>query len=89
MEKIRAIHSFIPAMQHVLESHDLKGALLTFDYAQRIIISYCDFVSPFKTPVYFIDYSMRYSQFKSHVTRVATPIFSHTHLNIFLSTLNF
>ena len=32
---------------------------------------------------------MKYSQFKSPVTRVATPIFDHMHPNIFLSTLNF
>ena len=32
---------------------------------------------------------MRYSQFKSPVTRLTTPIFDHNHPNNFLSTLNF
>ena len=61
----------------------------TFDHAHPIIISYLEFLSPFKKSVYSIDSLIRYSQFKSLVTRVDTPIFDYTHRCIFLSTLNF
>ena len=73
----------------MFESHDLKEASATFDYAYPIIICYSEIVSPCKKSVCSIDSSLRYSQFKSPVTSVTTPIFDHTHPNIFLSTLNF
>ena len=89
MHKVCSIHPIILAIQQILESHDLKGASATFDHAYPIIICYSEIVSPCKKSVCFIDSFMRYSQFKSPVTRVATPISDHTHPNIFLSTLNF
>ena len=54
-----------------------------------IIISCPEFSSPFQKWVYSIDSFMRYSQFKSPVTEVGTPVFHHTHPNIFISTFNF
>ena len=42
-----------------------------------------------KMSVCSIDSFMRYSQFKSTVTRVATLVFDDTHPNMFLSTLKF
>ena len=59
MEKISSIHPFILATQQILESHDLKGVTHTFDHAHPIIISYPEFVSPFKKSVYSIDSFMR------------------------------
>ena len=52
MQKISSIHPFILAIQQISESYDLKGATQTFDHAHPIIISYPEFVSPFKKSVY-------------------------------------
>ena len=89
MHKICSIRPIILAAEQILESYDLKEASATFDHAYCIIICYSEIVSPCKKSVCSIDSFMRYSQFKSPVTRVATPIFDHTHPNIFLSALNF
>ena len=59
----------------------------TFDHAHPIIISYLEFLSPFKKSVYSIDSLIRYSQFKSLVTRVDTPIFDYTHRCFFYQLL--
>ena len=64
-QKISSIHPFILAIQQILESRLKKGH------------THPEFVSPFKKSVYSIDSIMRYSQFKSPVTRVAAPIFEH------------
>ena len=78
-------------LKQILESHDLKGTTLTFDHGEPIIITYPEFVSPFKKSVYSINFFVRYSsQFKSLVTKVATLIFlDNTHVNNLLSALNF
>ena len=89
MHKICSIHPIILATQQILESRDLKVASATLDHGYKIIICYSKIVSPCKKTVCCIDSFMRYSQFKSPVSRVATPIFDQTHPNIFLSTLNF
>ena len=89
MHKVCSIHPIILAIQQILESHDLKEASATFDHAYPIIIRYSEIVSACKKSVCSIDLFVRYSQFKSPVTRVATPIFDNSHPNMFPSTLNF
>ena len=86
---ISSVHPFILVIQQVLVSHNLKGVTPSFDHAHQIIISFPEFVSPFKKSIYSINSFMKYNQFKSPATRVATLIFDHIHPSIFLSTLNF
>ena len=75
MHKINSIHPIILAIQQIFKSLNLKVAPATFDHAHPTTISYFEFVSPCKKSVYSINSYMRYSQFKSPVTRVARPIF--------------
>ena len=89
MQKNWLNSSFFLLIQQIFMFHDLKGATLTFDHAHPIIISYPEVVSRFTKSIYSIDSLMRYSQFKSPVTKVATTFFVHTHLNVFLSILNY
>ena len=78
MQNISSIHPFVLVIQQILKSHGLKGATPIFDHVYQIIISYAEFVS-----VYSIDSFMSYSQFKSPLARVTTPIFDRIESNIF------
>ena len=89
MHKISSIDPIILATHQILESHGLKGASVTFDDAQPIIVSYSKFMSPCTKLVYSIDFFMRYSQFKNPLTRVGTSIFDSAHSNIFYQSLVF
>ena len=57
------IHSFY-VMEHILDSQDLKVTTTTFEHAHPIIISYPEFVSPFKISVYPTDSFMRWTNLK-------------------------
>ena len=67
--------------------------LTTFDQSHPKIIkatfSFPEFVSKNRESVCSVTSFLKYSQFQSFVTRVASPIFDHAHLNIFQSTFNF
>ena len=66
--------------------------MLIFDHTHLKIIeatfSFPDFVTTLKKSAYAICAFLRYSQFYSPVTRLATPIFDQTHLKFFWWTFN-
>ena len=83
MQKASSIHKLI---QEILGSHELND-YTHFDQAhpKSIEITFCfpEFVPPSKKSVHFINSFLRYSQFQSPVTRLATPISGHAHPKIF------
>ena len=54
----------------------------------EIAFSFPEFTTARQKSVYSIYSFLRYSQFLSPVTRLATPISDHAHLQIFWSTFN-
>lgn len=82
IQKISSIHIFILKVQHILGSYELKDHV-NFDYAHSKMIESTfripEFVPVCKKLVYSICSSLRYSQFLSSMTRLATLIFDHAH----------
>ena len=83
MQKISSIHKLI---QQILGSHEPNDTPV-FDQTHPIIIeiTFCfpEFAPPCKKSVHSINSLLRYIQFQSPVTRLATPISGHAHPKIF------
>ena len=79
MQKISSIHKLI---QQILGSHEPNDTPV-FDQTHPIIIeiTFCfpEFAPPCKKSVHSINSLLRYIQFQSPVTRLATPISGHAH----------
>ena len=83
MHKTSSIHKLI---QQSLGSHELNyHAHFRPDTPKNHKISFCfpEFAPPCKKSVHVINSFLRYSQFWSPVTRLATPISGHAHPKIF------
>ena len=82
IHEISSIHKFAFKIQHILGSDELK-AMAILDHAHPKIIestfSFSEFITACKKSVCSMCSFLRYSQFKSPVTRLVTPIFDHTH----------
>ena len=65
----------------ISDQHNAKIIKVTFKFPE--------FLSTHQKSAYSTDSFLTYSQFQCPETRVATPIFDHTHANIFQSTFNF
>ena len=66
--------------------------MVIFDHAQPTLIkstfNFCESVPASKKSLYSISSFLSYSQFKSPVTRLTTPIFDHAHPKNFQSPFN-
>ena len=55
----------------------------------KVTLSFPEFISKHQKQVYFINFFVRNSQFQISATTVVTPIYEHSHPNVFQSTFNF
>ena len=55
----------------------------------KVTLSFPEFISKHQKQVYFINFFVRNSQFSISATTVVTPIYKHSHTNVFQSTFNF
>ena len=89
MQKISPIHNLILQVRQILGSYELNGHTI-FDPAQPKIIestfSSPEFQPACKKTFHSIYSFLRYCQFLSPVTRLATPIFEHAqHKRFFIN----
>ena len=89
MQKISPIHNLILQVRQILGSYELNGHTI-FDHAHPKIIestfSSPEFPPACKKPFHSIYSFLRYCQFLSPVTRLATPIFEHVqHKRFFIN----
>ena len=86
MQKISSVHNLILKVRQILGSHELNGHT-HFDHAHPQIIestfSFLEFAPACKKSFHSIYSILRYSQFLSPVTSLATPVFEHPTLQLF------
>ena len=89
MQKISSINKLI---QQILGAQELNGHTQFWPHPPRKIIeitfSFPEFAPACKKSVHSIYSFLRYHQFQSLVTRLATPNSDHAHLKTFWSTFN-